>query len=1107
MRFISRRMWAVALALAAHPPGARTQAQTDGATVSGRVTSTAGAPLASANVFLEGMSLGASTNDDGRYSFTVPAARLTNQPATLTVRLIGYRAQSVRVTLQPGAITQDFSLEPNPLRLGEVVVTGAGTSTETEKLGNVRNNVDSSLIERSNEPNIVQALAGKAPNVEVTESSGEPGAGSYIRIRGTRSLASGNSQPLFVVDGVPIDNSSTSTTNFNPVDGLNSGEIEGTAQANRAIDINPDDISNIEILKGAAASAIYGARAGQGVVLITTKRGHAGATRYSLRSSLSFDDITKRYPLQTAFGQGFGGESPETIAGSDAACDNIGNFNCRTSWGPDLQAAGTPTFDHAMEAYVTGHTTDNTLSISGGNDRTTFYLSAGYMYDRGIFEGPNNNFQRSSVRLKANQYLTDRLSVGGNFYFADTRGSYVERGNNTNGLQLGLLRTPPDYNNLPYLDPTTGLQRTFRFKHPQPNDISTDRGWANPFWVLNTGVHTAQVGRLIGNIDAQYQATDWLRLNYTLGADYSADERLEGAPQDGTGPEAGGRVEEGKIVTYALDHNLTATASHTFSPNFSGTLTLGQNLDARDYRQLSDVGRTLLAAEPLNLANTVNRDPTIDQIQEIRTEAYFGQATLDLYNQLYLTLAARNDGSSTFDRQNLRSWFPKASAAWTFTKLLGESDVLPYGKLRVAYGEAGQEPLPYLTSQTYTTASFTTIAQGVGLTPTQNGFGGLASSFQKASTTLIPERTREFETGFDVGLFKDRADASFTFYEARTDNVILTVPLAPSSGFLQQAQQGAKFRNRGVEVTLNVRPFTSANASWEVGVQWARNRSKVLQLLGSNFVNLDPQYITPFAVAMEGQPIGVFYDFGWARCGVSPNGLGAVIPGVDLAQVCAGAPRGALYIGADGFPVGDPNARVIGDPNPDWTGSVRSTVRLRKWQFSGLVDIKHGGVIYNGTKGALQAYGTHATTAQRATCDQNDNCTGNEKVFGQGGWYDGPVVGPGAGTAVPIGQNWYLDSPVLFFAGYSEPFMEPGGYVKLRELSVGYTFDAAWVQRTLGLTSLDVRVAGRNLWTSTKYTGYDPETNLSGAVGHTLGLDYFNQPQARSFVITLGLNR
>src|SRR5665647_644092 len=489
---------------------------------------------------LDGMSLGTITRDDGRYTLTVPAARVNGQTASLVARLIGYKSASVPITLSAGApITHDFVLVSNPLKLGEIVITGAGTSASAEKLGNVRNHVDSTAIANSNESNIVEGLAGKAPNVEVTESSGEPGAGSYIRIRGTRSLASGNSQPLFVVDGVPIDNSSISTTNFNPNDGLGSGEIEGTAQANRASDINPNDIENIEILKGAAAGALYGARAGQGVILITTKSGKSGATRYSMQSKLSFDDLNKTYPLQTRYGKGYYGQSPQELNADTegnpdpTACDNISNPICRYSWGPDLTVTGAKVYDHANEAYVTGHTTDNNLSVSGGNDRTSFFLSGAYLYDRGVFEGPNNNYQRSTVRLKASQKLTDRVDVGGNISFADARGNYVERGNTTNGLQLGLLRTPPDWNNQPYKGPNG--QITFRFQHPTPVDVTSDRGWNNPFWTLNEGIHNSQLGRAFGNLNANYDATDWLKIAYVAGGDYYADERLEGAPQGSAG--------------------------------------------------------------------------------------------------------------------------------------------------------------------------------------------------------------------------------------------------------------------------------------------------------------------------------------------------------------------------------------------------------------------------------------------------------------------------------------------------------------------------------------------------------------------------------------------
>ena len=341
-----------------------------GATISGRVTNVAGAPIPSANVFIQGMSLGTQTDADGRYSFTVPAARVRGQTEILTARLLGFTVRSVPITLTPGEMTRDFALGPNPFQLGEIVVTGAGTSTQVEKLGNVRNAVDSAAITRSNETNIVNAIAGKAPNVEVQSQSGEPGASSFIRIRGAKTIR-GTGQPLFVVDGQPIDNS-TITTN---------GSTQSTVASNRASDINPNDIESIEILKGAAAAAIYGSRAGQGVVLITTKSGRPGATKYSLRSLFSADNVSNAVPLQTTFGQGSRGKVPK--------CTNPalvpGDPGCRLtsgSWGPML-AAGTPTFDHFGELFHTGTTRDNTLTVSGGNDRTLFYLSGSHLAQTG----------------------------------------------------------------------------------------------------------------------------------------------------------------------------------------------------------------------------------------------------------------------------------------------------------------------------------------------------------------------------------------------------------------------------------------------------------------------------------------------------------------------------------------------------------------------------------------------------------------------------------------------------------------------------------------------------------------------------------------------------
>src|SRR3954463_8529329 len=442
-----------ALALAASTAYAQS-----GTTVTGRVTSDAGVPLGGATVFIAGTNIGAQTSDDGSYTFVVPASRATGGTATLTARVIGYTSQSAQVTLSPGAtVNQTFTLPVNPFHLGEVVVTGAGTSTTRERLGVTINRVDSSTIRRASEPqNIIASLAAKAPNVNVRTQSGEPGAAASVVIRGEASLT-GTNQPLFVVDGQPIDNQTVSTAEL--AIGVGSGAIPdrqgGTVTTNRAADVNPADIESVEILKGSAAAAIYGARAANGGILITTKRGRAGPTRVTLSSSTNIDKARLVDFLQHDYAQG---SLARTVRGNpapipDAAATCGDTPDCaptagRTSWGAKLPA-GTPTYDHIDELFRTGVTADNNVQISGGNERTSFYSSVGLTNQIGIIKGDNNKYNRASFRLKGTQEVGSKLTLGGNFNYVDARGAFVQHGNDVSGLLIGALRTPPAFNNEP----------------------------------------------------------------------------------------------------------------------------------------------------------------------------------------------------------------------------------------------------------------------------------------------------------------------------------------------------------------------------------------------------------------------------------------------------------------------------------------------------------------------------------------------------------------------------------------------------------------------------------------------------------------------------------
>jgi TonB-linked SusC/RagA family outer membrane protein len=1095
-----------ALALALTPAVVVAQA-----VISGRITSDRGG-IPDVAVTIPELGVGTMTRDDGRYSISVAGARITGQTVTITARRIGFRVQSARIVLNPGTITQDIALPANPLQLGEVVVTGAGTTSTVERLGSVRNVVSPDLIQKANEPNLVQALAGKAPNVLVSQSAGDPGANSRIQIRGLRTL-NGNTEPLFVIDGVPVSNYTFSTTNFNPIDAGGTGvggqdvggEFEGTSAPNRMVDVNSEDIENVEILKGAAAAAIYGARAANGVILITTKHGRGGVTRYQLRSSFSNDEVTRDYPLQTSFSLGRNNVSA-------LPCENIGKGVCTRSWGPAIPS-GTPVYDHATEAFRSGHVADNTVTVSGGSDRTTFFLSGGSLRNQGVFIGPNNFFDRATVRLNATHKLTEGLQLGGNFSYADTRGHFTQRGNNVNGLLLGLLRTPPEFNNTIFLDPISGLHRSYRLENPDVTSAGQSRGFNNPFYTLNEELNQQQAARSFGNVTADFQASDWLKFNYSLGADYTNDERLEGCPAECSDVAAGGRITEGKVVNYQIDNSLTGTASHKFSDAIGAELTLGQNLNARNFRTFSVVGRTLIAPTPFSILNTLSRDPPSDYQTQVHNASVFAQLQLDLLSQLYLTGALRNDCSTTFGRSNRCANFPKASAAWTFTNTY-KPPGLTFGKFRFSYGEAGNEPQPYLSSVTFSGTNLVGgIAQGTGFTPTQSGRGGLFFNFTKPATALKPERTREAEGGFDIGFLGEKADLSATWYSSKTSDVILVTPIPPSSGFSSEAKNAGKLRNAGTELQLNLRPLTRPNYSWDLAFGWARNHSNVDDLVGAEFLNIPGAFTGN--VFQVGYPIGVIRGEGWARCGISPDDA---VAGISLATFCAGKPKGALYIddgthncAQPGMPCADETLRILGDPNPKWTGNAHTTIHVGKFALSGLLDIKKGGVMWNGTKGALWSYGTHLDTKNRAICTGTTNaaCTGNVHAFGDADFYPGPVVGPGAGSKIPIGQNWFLDSNLAAcpFTGIDEPCMEDAGYVKLREISIAYTFTQAWVSRSLGMSSVDIRVSGRNLKTWTKYTGLDPETTNGQTFDRVGGADYFNLPLTRSVVFALTLNR
>ena len=1080
---------------------ASTASAQGGTTISGTVTTEQGVPLPGATVLIQGTTTGAHTDDAGRYVIVVPADRANGQSGVLVARVIGYSARTVPIVLTAGTtINQNFSLIVNPLNLDAVLVTGAGTSTTRERLTTTINSVDSSALTRAANPqNVVSALAAQAPNVEVRTQSGEPGSSASIKIRGAASL-SGTNQPLFVVDGQPIDNQTFSTQSMATGSGTAAGADASTVAPNRASDINPADIESIQILKSSAAAAIYGARAANGVVLITTKSGTPGATKYTVSSTETFDRVNMPDVLQHQFVQGLDGAAA-TCGGPDCSV-------ARYSWGP-AATAGTPLFDHSNELFDTGVTADNNLQVSGGNDRTTFYASGGLMNQNGYLKGPNNKYNRATIRLKGTQQINSKFKIGGNLSYIDTRGKFVQKGSNLSGVMLGALRTPPNFDNEDTYLPN-GLQRAYRF--PNATSVAAMENavyYDNPFFVLDNPGNRSELGRSVANLTADWTPLDWLSVNETLGADYYNDWRLESLPLT-SGGDAVGNVTRNDLNNLEIDHNLIATAKHTFGTNTDLTFTVGQNLNSRRLRQTFAFGEQLIAPTPYNIQNTIT--PRVQEYRALRhIEAYFGQAELSVFDQLVLNLGLRNDGFSTFGSANPRANYPKASAAWTFSNLINNRDrtgLFSYGKLHVAYGETGKEPPAYAAVTALSSTNFFTLSGfGDALKSGVNGQGALSTSLVVGNPNLKPERNKETEIGADLAFLNSKIDFSATGYNKKGSDIILSAPInASQTGSNQQVLNAATITNKGLELTLNLHPLQRPDAAWDIGVQYGRNKGNVESLNGAQFITYNLEgFNGAIGASAIGFAPGVIQGADFVRCGrgltnVAVTGLGVV---ADIDALCGSAPKGALFLGPDGLPVPDATQRIIADPNPKYTMSYSSSMRWHKLSLSGLLDVRKGGSVWNGTRGVLDFFGTGIDTKNRTLTNGQYGVNYALKNYPT-------TAGPGK-DVVPFQsatqwQDWFLGDGGGF-GSVGAQFVEDGSFAKLREISLTYTLDNQTFKNLTGFSSADIRIAGRNLKTWTKYTGFDPEVNLGGAEFLTQGLDYFINPPTRSFVLSFSLSR
>lgn len=1054
-------------------------------TVTGTVTAKEdGLPLPGVSVLAMGTKAGTQTGADGKFQISVPTGT-----TTLRISFIGYTEQTINISSTNNI---NVSLSADSRLLGEIVVTALGLEVKKDRLATSQSTVKGENLAKSGETNLLTGLSGKASGVQVVRSGGDPGAGSYIQIRG-QSTITGSTQPLFVIDGVPVSNSN-----------LGSGTA-GVVQQSRMNDINPADIESMEILKGAAAGALWGTRAANGVIIITTKKGktNSGRLNVSLNTTYSIDELNREVPLQTSYGQGTAGRYNFTSSRSwgDKIADRVGGADIPSGTAYFLLPDGTKrfavangtaanthggkqskdVFNHANDLFEKGYFLDNTLALSGRDEKSAFYLSLSNLDQNGTLVA-GSDYHRRSARLNAERNFGERVRLSGGLTFSNIKSDRAQQGSNISGIFLGGLRTSPDFDGRvyegTYVNAAGEIFPNRQVSYRNKLGAGTNSGYDNPFWILNRIENNSRVNRFVGNFEGRFDATPWLQFTARTGVDNYGDYRQENFPAI-SASFPGGSLTIQEISELQFNSDVFGRATRKITENIGFTGLLGFNYNNREFTNTGATARNfILPDSPFDLGNSAAsaRFP-FNSNSTIRTTAGYSQLTFDLYDQLYLDFTGRAENASTFANT---FFYPSASIGWQFTALdlFKDKNTLSFGKIRASYGEVGVQPSPYRGQTYFTSASFGE-SYGPALDASSDTYGGgyVRSSLQ-GNPNIEPERKKEFEIGSDLRFFKDKLSLSGTFYKNRTNGAIFGIAVPATTGFTQRNDNAAEIKNTGVELDLGYQLISNSDFSWNTSANWSTNKNEVVSLKGvkSFFLN---GFAGTSSRAVEGQPLGVLW-------------------GTDFDRDASGK----LELDANGFPTAAPSESVLADPNPDWQAGITNNFRYKGIGLSILVDHVQGGQVWNGTRGALVTFGTSALTGNESTAPSALK-TYSGGTIASGTKFRGNIGDFGAGP-VALTEAYYT-SIGGGFGPVATQFMEDGTRTRLREVALSYSLTSNKFRSATKLQSVDFTVTGRNLGLWTDYTGIDPETNLTGP-SNGRGLDYFNNPSTRSFLFSVKIN-
>jgi TonB-linked SusC/RagA family outer membrane protein len=1036
------------------------QAQ-QGVTVAGRVTNETSGPLQGASVSIPTLGVGAYTNADGRYSFVVPAARATGQSVSLVTRRIGYQLQTSSIVLAGPAVTHDIALTAATTQLEGVVVTALGLEREKRSLGVAAQSVSGSDLNKTQTPNIVNALSGKVAGVKVTGSTNFGGS-SRVVIRGEGSI-SGNNQPLWVVDGIPVDNSTTTDRL-----GYQTRGYGGFDYGNAIQDLNTDDIESVSVLKGPAAAALYGSRAANGAVVVTTKSGRNSGSSFqaTASSNVTFESISKLPDYQNQYGQGAGGQFDYVDGNYGGVFDGED-----ASWGPKLDAGlmipqwfsnGQPAPwvshpDNVRDFFQTGSTVTNNISATGSGERSNFRLSFGTQNAKGVF--PSSASQRITAGVSGAATLSEKFTANANVQYVKNKANnrpgtgydefnpmmgFVWFGRQVDTRQLKELMSDPT---LQAFNRQVGVGFT--------NQVNWNYSYHNnPYWNIERNSNADDRNRFIGSAQLQYRPFQWLTSMVRSGSDFYRSNRGFNVAQGWIGgffdPHTNGNFSKGGFSSEDLfvnENNTDFLVTAVTSPlqRLGLTLNVGGNRRVRSYNNRWIGTDALVADGVYNTGNAATTYPAYQYDERRQVNSLYGQTQFALNDYFFVDVTGRNDWSSTLPKGNNSYFYPSVSSSLVFTDMLPAMKIGPlsYGKLRGAWTRVGNDADPYLLALTYAS----------------NPAYGSNPRFTLPSTVtnpeLKPEQTQAWEIGTELSFLDGRAGLDFTYYNKRTTDQILTAGVAPSSGYTFAAVNAGELSNKGVELQLTVTPVKMSNSfTWDVTANYAHNKNKLESLYGqSTTYPIGSKFFNVGIEARLGEPFGSIVGYGYRR---------------DA--------NGTQIYNAAGLPQRTATTQIIGNIQPKWTGGLVNTFRYGSFDLSGQLDARIGGQLWSATN----LFGTYAGILESTVVGRD---TG---IVISGVLADGTPI-----TRRVEAETYNKDGLYRI----DENFVYDASFVKLRELRVGWAVPASLTRMASGY-KFNVALVGRNLWTHSNAPNIDPETAFSA--GNQQGIEFGQLPATRS---------